>query len=72
MERWTDMSARIVVNLADGVAHSAIDRAPDGGLWLSLWQRNEVVIFKLSMPGMRALQQTLSTQVDPPSEPERG
>ena len=30
------MSARIVLNLAQGVAECAVDRAPDGGTWLSL------------------------------------
>ena len=30
------MSARIVLNLAQGLAECAVDRAPDGGTWLSL------------------------------------
>ena len=49
------MSARIVVNLEHGLAESAIDRTPDGGVWLSLWQGHEVVIVKLSMPSLQAL-----------------
>jgi len=54
------MSARIVVNLEHGLAESAIDRAPDGGVWLSLWQGREVVIVKLSMPSLQALCLTLA------------
>lgn len=54
------MSARIVVNLEHGLAESAIDRAPDGGVWLSLWQPGEVVIVKLSMPSFQALCRALA------------
>ena len=54
------MSARIVVNLEHGLAESAIDRAPDGGVWLSLWQGREVVIVKLSTPSLQALCLTLA------------
>jgi hypothetical protein len=54
------MSARIVVNLGHGFAESAIDRTPDGGVWLSLWQGREVVIVKLSMPSLQALCATLA------------
>lgn len=58
------MSARIVVNLAEGVASVAIDRAPDGGLWLSLWQLREAVIVKLSPASLQALAQALATDLD--------
>jgi nucleoside-diphosphate-sugar epimerase len=54
------MSARIVVNLEHGLAGSAIDRAPDGGVWLSLWQASEVVIVKLSLPSLQVLCLTLA------------
>jgi hypothetical protein len=54
------MSARIVVNLEQGLAGSAIDRTPDGGVWLSLWQASEVVIVKLSLPSVQALCLTLA------------
>jgi hypothetical protein len=54
------MSARIVVNLEHGLAESAIDRAPDGGVWLSLWQASEVVLVKLSLPSLQALCLTLA------------
>jgi hypothetical protein len=54
------MSARIVVNLGHGFAESAIDRTPDGGVWLSLWRGREVVIVKLSMPSLQALCVTLA------------
>jgi hypothetical protein len=57
------MSARIVVNLTDGVAQSAIDRAPDGGTWLSLWQGREVVIVKLTRPSLQALHQMLGREL---------
>ncbi len=58
------MSARIVVNLAEGVASMALDRAPDGGLWLSLWQPREAVIVKLSPASLASLAQTLATDLD--------
>ncbi len=32
------MSARIVVNLAQGLAEFAIDHGPDAGTWLSMKQ----------------------------------
>lgn len=54
------MSARIVVNLEHGLAESAIDRAPDGGVWLSLWQGSEVFLVKLSTPSLQALCLTLA------------
>jgi hypothetical protein len=54
------MSARIVVNLGHGFAESAIDRTPDGGVWLSIWQASEVVIVKLSLPSLQALRLTLA------------
>jgi hypothetical protein len=54
------MSARIVVNLEHGLAESAIDRTPDGGVWLSLWQGREIVIVKLSLPSLQALCLTLA------------
>jgi hypothetical protein len=54
------MSARIVVNLEHGLAESAIDRTPDGGVWLSVWQASEVVIVKLSLPSLQALCLTLA------------
>jgi hypothetical protein len=57
------MSARIVVNLGHGFAESAIDRTPDGGVWLSLWQASEVVIVKLSLPSLQALCLTLAKDV---------
>lgn len=58
------MSARIVVNLAEGLAQSSIDRAPDGGLWLSLWQPREAVIVKLSPASLQSLAQALGTGLD--------
>jgi len=61
------MSARIVVNLAEGLAQSAIDRAPDGGTFLSLWQGGEVVIVKLSAPSLEALQRTLARELGMPA-----
>ena len=57
------MSARIVVNLEHGLAESAIDRSPDGGTWLSLWQGREVVIVKLSTSSLQALWLTLTKQL---------
>ena len=57
------MSARIVLNLAQGRAECAIDRAPDGGTWLSLWQGREVVIVKLSTPSLEALQLALAKEL---------
>ena len=44
------MSARIVLNLADGPADCAIDHGPDGERWLSLRQGPELVIVKLLAP----------------------
>ena len=61
------MSARIVVNLAQGPDSSAIDRAPDGGTFLSLWQGGEVVIVKLSAPSLEALQRTLARELGMPA-----
>lgn len=58
------MSARIVVNLAEGVASVALDRAPDGGLWLSLWQPREAVIVKLSPASLQSLAQALATDLE--------
>jgi hypothetical protein len=49
------MSARIVVNLAQGPAECALDRGQDGGTWLSLRQGSEVVLVKLSTPSLEAL-----------------
>ena len=54
------MSARIVVNMAQGPAECALDRGPDGGLWLSLRQGAEVVLVKLSTPSLEALWLTLA------------
>ena len=59
------MSARIVVNLEQGLAQSAIDHSPSGGTWLSLWQGREVVIMKLSTPSLQALWQTLTKELGP-------
>ena len=56
------MSARIVLNLAPGVAECAVDRAPDGGTWLSLRQGSELVIVKLSAPSLAALQLALAKE----------
>jgi hypothetical protein len=68
------MSARIVVNLEHGLAESAIDREPEGGTWLSLWQSDEVVLVKLSTPSLQALWLTLSKELGlragEPSAPE--
>ena len=61
------MSARIVVNLAQGLAKSAIDRGFDGGTWLSLSQGGEVVIVKLSTPSLEALQLTLAKELAMPA-----
>lgn len=61
------MSARIVVNLAQGLAECVIDRGPDGGTWLSLWQGREVVIVKLSTPSLQALQLTLAKALGMPA-----
>jgi hypothetical protein len=58
------MSARIVVNLAEGVASVALDRAPDGGLWLSMWQPREAVIVKLAPASLQSLAQALATDLD--------
>lgn len=57
------MSARIVVNLTDGLAQSAVDRAPDGGTWLSLWQGREVVIVKLTTLSLQALHEALGREL---------
>lgn len=54
------MSARIVVNLEHGLAECAVDRTPDGGVWLSLWRAGEVVMVKLSLPSLQALCLTLA------------
>ncbi len=61
------MSARIVVNLAQGLAEFAIDHGPDGGTWLSMKQGGENVIVKLSMPSLEALQLTLAKELGLPS-----
>lgn len=61
------MSARIVVNLAEGLAQSTIDRAPDGGTFLSLWQGGEVVIVKLSTPSLEALHAMLAKELGTPA-----
>ncbi|MBI4271992.1 MAG: hypothetical protein HY615_16775 [Candidatus Rokubacteria bacterium] len=61
------MSARIVVNLAQGLAQSAIDRGPDGGTWLSLSQGGEVVIVKLSAQSLEALHATLAKELGTPA-----
>jgi hypothetical protein len=58
------MSARIVVNLAEGVASVSIDRAPDGGLWLSMCQPREAVIVKLAPASLQSLAQALATDLD--------
>jgi hypothetical protein len=58
------MSARIVVNLAEGVASVALDRAPDGGLWLSIWQPREAVIVKLAPASLQSLALALATDLD--------
>ena len=57
------MSARIVVNLAQGPAECAIDRGPEGGTWLSLRQGAEVVIVKLSAPSLEALHLVLGKEL---------
>jgi hypothetical protein len=57
------MSARIVVNLTHGLALSAIDRDADGGVWLSLWQTEEVVLVKVSTPSAQALWLALSKEL---------
>jgi hypothetical protein len=57
------MSARIVVNLAQGPAECAIDRGPDGGTWLSLRQGAEVVIVKLVAASLEALQLMLAREL---------
>jgi hypothetical protein len=59
------MSARIVVNLEQGLAQFAIDHSPSGGTWLSLWQGAEVVIVKLSTPSLEALWHTLTKELGP-------
>jgi hypothetical protein len=58
------MSARIVLNLAQGLAECAVDRAPDGGTWLSLRQGPELVIVKLSTPSLAALQLALAKALE--------
>jgi hypothetical protein len=57
------MSARIVVNLAQGPAECAIDRGPEGGTWLSLRQGAEVVIVKLATASLEALQLMLAREL---------
>jgi hypothetical protein len=54
------MSARIVLNFSNGLAECAIDRGHDGGTWLSLWQGTELVLMKVSMPSLAALQLLLA------------
>ena len=61
-EKENPMSARIVLNLAHGLAECAVDRAPDGGTWLSLRQGPELVIVKLSAPSLAALQLALAQE----------
>jgi hypothetical protein len=56
------MSARIVLNLAQGLAECRVDRAPDGGTWLSLRQGPELVIVKLSALSLTALQLALAQE----------
>jgi hypothetical protein len=55
VRRSNAMSARIVVNLAQGPAECALDRGPDGGAWLSLRQGAELVLVKLTTPSLEAL-----------------
>jgi hypothetical protein len=62
------MSARIVVNLAQGPAECAIDRGHDGGSWLSLRQGGEVVVVKLSPPSFEALQLMLAKEFGLPAD----
>lgn len=57
------MSARIIVNLAQGLADCAVDRTPDGGTWLSLRQGPEVVIVKLTTPSLEMLQRALAKEL---------
>jgi hypothetical protein len=57
------MSARIVANFSHGLALSAIDCDADGGVWLSLWQTEEVVLVKLSTPSAQALWLALSKEL---------
>jgi hypothetical protein len=66
------MSARIVVNLEQGLTQSAIDHSPSGGTWLSLWQGPEVVIVKLSRPSLQALWQTLTKELGPSAGEKAG
>ena len=57
------MSARIVVNLTPGLAECAIDHAPDGGAWLSLWKGSEAVIVKLSASSLEGLESALAKEL---------
>jgi hypothetical protein len=57
------MSARIVVNLAHGLAESAIDHGSDGGTWLSFQQGRELVLVKLSTPSLQTLWLTLTREL---------
>jgi hypothetical protein len=62
------MSARIVLNLSNGVAGCAIDRGPDGGTWLSLHQGSELVLVKLSPASLAALHRALGKQLAVPAD----
>ncbi len=64
------MSARIVVNLAHGLAECALERGPDCGTWLSLSQGPEVVVVKLSTPGLDALRLALAREPETPTTPD--
>jgi hypothetical protein len=57
------MSARIVLNFEHGLAESAVERRPEGGTFVSLWQSGEVLIVKLSEASLHALWLELSKAV---------
>lgn len=70
------MSARIVVNLAHGLASIAVTSDLDGGTWLSVWHPDEVVAVKLSRASAHTLWLELSKVFGTPNgvspAPEEG
>jgi hypothetical protein len=63
LDRGVRMSARIVLNFEHGLTASAVERRPQGGTFLSLWQPGGVLIVKLSEASLHALWLELSKAV---------
>ena len=63
LDRGVRMSARIVLNFEHGLTASAVERRPQGGTFLSLWQPGGVLIVKLSEASLHALWFELSKAV---------